>query len=781
MKRKRFAVISVLLLCAMAMQAHAATITVTNYNDSGPGSLRQALANANNGDTINFALSGAIILTSGEILVNKNVTISGPGANQLSIHSHPLLFEPPDVFHVVSGKTVTISGLTIIGDGGPGILNDVAILTVSNCVVSGSGYVGLFNNASLNSNVIASLTIINSIFSNNTYCILNLSEPPHEISTGFSTNARFGATRTMAGGSTSMRKPANDGNGAGNSTARMTIINSVVTSSGPGVYNQALPPSVATVTMLNSKLTDSLNGIGTYATDGGNAEITLKNSTISRNTRYLGGIDSYGSSMSIVNSTISDNSFGVSGGGIPFGSYGGGGINCRGLRGLGHVISIVNSTISGNSVSGVHGGGIYSQDLDNLSIVNSTISGNSAGTGGGIYNYNSSLHVVNSTITGNSAGSGGGIYNDQSEFEISNTILDAGASGENIFNSGGTVTSHGYNLSSDDGGGYLNGPADQINTDPLLGPLQDNGGPTLTHALLAGSPAIDKGNSNGVHIDQRHFGRPFDVPGIPNAVGGDGSDVGAFEFGSFPLRGDFNGDGFTDYLLFNVGNRATAIWYLRDNTYISSGYGPSLLTGWTVADVADFNGDGNPDYALFNASTRQTEIWYLNNNVFVSAAYGRTLPSGWQLVAVGDFNSDGKPDYVLYNSGTRRTAIWYLTNNIYVSAAYGPTIAGGWQLVAVGDFNGDRKPDYVLYNASTRQTAIWYLNNNVYVSAAYGPTIASGYVLSGVADFNGDSKPDYVLYNAGTRQTAIWYLSNNIYLRSAFGPTLPVGWTLVAP
>ena len=64
----------------MAMQAHAATITVTNTNDSGPGSLRQALANANNGDTINFAVSGTITLTSGGLEVTKSVAISGPGA-----------------------------------------------------------------------------------------------------------------------------------------------------------------------------------------------------------------------------------------------------------------------------------------------------------------------------------------------------------------------------------------------------------------------------------------------------------------------------------------------------------------------------------------------------------------------------------------------------------------------------------------------------------------------------------------------------------------------------
>jgi hypothetical protein len=129
--------------------------------------------------------------------------------------------------------------------------------------------------------------------------------------------------------------------------------------------------------------------------------------------------------------------------------------------------------------------------------VNSTISGNSAccgGVGGGIYNHNSLLQVTNSTITGNSAGSGGGIYNDQGQFEISNTILNAGASGENIFNNGGTVTSLGYNLSSDDGGGYLNGLGDRINTDPLLGPLQNNGGLTFTHALSMHSPAINAGD-----------------------------------------------------------------------------------------------------------------------------------------------------------------------------------------------------------------------------------------------------------------------------------------------
>jgi hypothetical protein len=155
----------------------------------------------------------------------------------------------------------------------------------------------------------------------------------------------------------------------------------------------------------------------------------------------------------------------------------------------------MNSAISGNSASS-YGGGIASGD-SGLAIINSTISGNSAGAyGGGVAAGGAT--ISNSTVSGNSAASGGGIYNEVGYYgrtmEISNTILNAGALGENIVNNGGTVVSHGYNISSDDGGGYLTGPGDQINTDPLLSPLRNHGGPMLTHLPLRGSPAIDAGD-----------------------------------------------------------------------------------------------------------------------------------------------------------------------------------------------------------------------------------------------------------------------------------------------
>ena len=97
-----------LLLYAVAIPVHATTITVTNTNDSGPGSLRQALAVAHDSDRITFAVSGVITLTSGGLVVTKNVTISGPGANQLSIDGNQAEF----VFGVIPHRTVSISGLS---------------------------------------------------------------------------------------------------------------------------------------------------------------------------------------------------------------------------------------------------------------------------------------------------------------------------------------------------------------------------------------------------------------------------------------------------------------------------------------------------------------------------------------------------------------------------------------------------------------------------------------------------------------------------------------------
>jgi hypothetical protein len=365
--------------------------------------LRQALRIANDGDTITFAVTGTIALTSGGLPVNKSLTISGPGKDQLSIDGNQTLL----VFGIFPDKTATISGLTI-RNGQAGILNEHGTLTVSNCAVSGNSDIGLFNDG-----VPSVLTVSNCVVSGNSSGIYNY----------------YGEA---------------------------SVSNCIVSSNqSGGVFNYGV----------SGGPDDHILGI---------ASLTIADSIINNNSGP--GVDNNAGGVTIVDTTISGNSVG---GGVY--TYQDGGK-------IPGNLTVMNSTISGNSASS-YGGGIAC-GKSGLTIINSTVSGNSAGAyGGGIASGSFGMMIVNSTVSGNSAATCGGVCG---EVEIANTILNANASG----NIDGTVTSHGYNISSDDGGGLLTGPGDQINTDPLLGPLRDHGGPTLTHMPLRGSPAIDAGDPN---------------------------------------------------------------------------------------------------------------------------------------------------------------------------------------------------------------------------------------------------------------------------------------------
>ena len=391
-------------LCIAALSVHATTIIVTNTNDSGPGSLRGAIAAASDGDTIQFdpALKGqTITLTSGELFINNNLTITGPGPSQLTVKRSTAGGTPAfRIFHILQ-HTVTIEGLSIT--------NGLALALGGNSPDAGGG---IFCDDEESNNERLAVTVSNCVISGNT-----------------------------AGG------PTGFGGGGGISF---------------GAINGFAPS-----TLMVNNCTISSNSCKGY--NGGGIYIDVRDTT---------GM----SSVTIANCTISGNSADRLGGGI----HNAGDI-------VAAVLTISNSTLSGNTAT-FFGGGIYND---------------------GDFGGRAALRINNSTLSGNSANSGGAIYNTGSHFggtatlDIGNTILNSGPRGGTLFNDGGTVTSHGYNLSSDDAGGNLNGPGDQINTDPLLGPLQDNGGPTFTHALLPGSPAIDTGDPNFTpppFFDQRGAG-----------------------------------------------------------------------------------------------------------------------------------------------------------------------------------------------------------------------------------------------------------------------------------
>jgi hypothetical protein len=292
---------------------------------------------------------------------------------------------------------------------------------------------------------------------------------------------------------------------------------------GPATYTENLTINV------NLNLIGS--GASTTIIDGGqintvvtvSANVTVSNVTIQDGTSgtFGGGIFNIGT-LTINRSTISRNGAGL-------GHIGGGG----GIYNVG-TATISKSTISGNraSCSGLfcasQGGGIYNEGQ--LTISNSTISGNTSrivGTIGGIVNLGTAT-ISSSTIAGNSW-LGIGTCSSNCTATLQNSVV----ANNGDANCQGTITSDGYNLASD-GTCNFNGLGDLNDTDPLLGPLQNNGGPTQTQALLPGSPAIDAGNPNGctdgnghpLDTDQRGAARP------------DKEDTGGCDMGAFERQSD---------------------------------------------------------------------------------------------------------------------------------------------------------------------------------------------------------------------------------------------------
>ena len=287
----------------------------------------------------------------------------------------------------------------------------------------------------------------------------------------------------------------------------------------------------------------------------GNFDVTFAGLTIANGNSSLtgGGIINFSTgTVNVTGSTLSGNSAGGNGGGIINVSTGtvnvtgstlsgnssrnnGGGIYNR----ITGTVNVTGSTLSGNDAD-LDGGGIFN-NVGTLTVTNSTLSGNSTDLrGGGILNNAGTLTVTNSTLSNNSADIvGGGIFNHDGTANVKNTII-AGNTASTDPDVSGAFTSQGHNLIGKNNGstgfpaGNPNVNNDLVGTnaaplDPLLDPLDNNGGPAQTMALLPCSPAIDKGNSSGLTTDQRGQMRPVDNPAIPPATGGDDSDIGAFE------------------------------------------------------------------------------------------------------------------------------------------------------------------------------------------------------------------------------------------------------------
>jgi hypothetical protein len=319
-------------------------------------------------------------------------------------------------------------------------------------------------------------------------------------------------------------RPTSDGGGILN-TGTLTLTDSTVRGNrvigfylgGGGIFN------TGTLTLTRSTI---YGNWARYSGGGGilnTGTLTLTDSTVSGNTTTGGGGGIFGdyvdadahSTITLTHSTVSGNTAGAGGG----------------LAIFGGSLTLTHSTVSGNTSTNGLGGGLYTSYASNYgTLTHSTVSGNTSyGYGGGIFNTGT-LTLIHSTVSGNRALCGAGLDTGEgTTLTLTASMvaknLDGGDCGTQCIYSG-LFISNGYNLDSDESCS-LTAPTDRPGVDPLLGPLQKNGGPTLTHALLPGSPALGaipwgtNGCGTTQYSDQRRRARP-------EAAGG-ACDIGAYE------------------------------------------------------------------------------------------------------------------------------------------------------------------------------------------------------------------------------------------------------------
>ena len=314
----------------------------------------------------------------------------------------------------------------------------------------------------------------------------------------------------------------------------LTIANgSAATTVGGGIYNVGGDLSLTNVNVVGNSTAQNAGG-GIYNNNG---TLTLDTCTITANSVTAangsgGGIaNSHGGQVTLTDCTVSGNT-------VSAASGRGGGLYNAGVS----QYQVNTSTITGNSAA--EGGAVYNAETGSLDFDSSTISGNTAsGSGGGLHNASTgTITIHDSTVARNTASvGGGGLYNASTGLvQLGNTIL-----GENTAPDGpdglGSLVSLGYNLIGDDTDcDYTLSLGDLINKEPLLEDLGDYTGPTLTHTLMTGSPAVDTGDdANCPALDQRGQTRPLDG-------NGDGTvrcDMGAVELMAWALQVTREGSG----------------------------------------------------------------------------------------------------------------------------------------------------------------------------------------------------------------------------------------------
>jgi len=583
----RAAITKLLMISTLLPALAGNVITVDSSNNSGAGSLRVAISNlASSGDTIRFSplLFGDTIKLTSEIIIDKNLTITGLGDDSTFISGG----NNTRIFKINADDTVRIENLTLTegmaADSGGAIFNH-GMLTLVHCIIKNNsakfgGGVYNYSDVSLTNCVVKDNSAstgegagIYSASGNLSVSICNFENNTSVSGGGAIASAGF----CVLGNSTVMDNFSNRGGGI-LSHGALFINNSTISSNnanfgdGGGLLNLGTGRCTQCIIEDNRVNNAAYSGGGVFSSS---TSFQLIASRVSDNASNggSGGIHNEGL-LTIISSTVSNNTANLSGGGI----------------GNNGQLTVNNSTMGGNS-AGSSGGGI--QNNGELSINNSTMSGNEAITSGGAIENTQKTTLSRCTMAFNDAGANGGGISTSNSLLFSNTIIgnNTAAQGDEIYKAAGMVTSLGYNLVRDIAqSGFNPGAGDILGTtanpkDPLLDVLQNNGGTTLTHLPLCGSPAIDAGDSTGaLSTDQRDSARIY----------GADIDIGSVESHTQPIDLDAainhatpgNDDGSIELIISGGTEPYYIDWFNGDSVYLITG----LAAGSYPVTVEDFYG-----------------------------------------------------------------------------------------------------------------------------------------------------------------------------------------------
>ncbi len=729
-----------------AYQHVLATYTVTNLSDSGTGSLRDAImqANSNPGaDTINFAPNlsgGTITLTSHEFILIDNAKTTINGGNAITISGNNTY----GLFQVDSEATAELNGLTLTrgatlsttrGGGEGAIVSDVSsTLTINNSVFSGnSGGLATF---------VGTLTVNNSTFSGNS-------------------GSEAGAISNRG------TLTVNNSTFSGNSGSEAGAIYNI---GGATVNNSTFSGNTANGTSNTSG--------GIYNTGGA----TVNNSTFSGNTangtsNTSGGIYNTGGTLNINNSIIAGNSA------------------LNSVSNRNELVVATGAVAANNNLWGASSE-TFAQAFSGFTPSSTDILATSTTSTGTANNRATALNnifvtqTINGVVVPLLADNGGPTQT--IALAVYSPAIDAG---NNALIPAGVTTDQ-------RGKGRIQGVRVDIGAfessivNNLLWRNSATGQNTIwqmsnnTISTTTALPSLDASWKIETQGDFNGDGKS-DILWRNTSTGAlytwllNGNTLSTFySLGALDTSwklesaADFDGNGTTDLLWRNVNTGALYIWLMAGGSISSYKALTSLDSNWRLEATADFNRDGKADLLWHNVNTGAIYEWQMNGATISTFSALGVLDGNWKVETAPDFNGDGKSDLLWRNTASGQVYSWLMNGLTLSSYTYLGTLDTTWKLEAAGDFSGSGSVGLVWHNVNNGQVYSWQMNGATIGSINSVGSLDAGWQVQAYGYFNSDGRAD-LLWRSNSVQISLWQI-NNTALSFNVLSTLDPNWQAYA-